>query len=122
MFLLLIFFMVSSTFRQQEGIEIALPKASTATQQEADIHEITVNEEGRLFFGETPVSEEGLRTAITALLAEDPEAAIVLRSHEGADFGHAIRVVDIARDVGGSRLTIRTKPLDGNAQTNGPRP
>ena len=117
MFLLLIFFMLSSTFRQQEGIEIALPEASTATQQEADIHEITINEEGRLFFGENPVSEDGLRSAITALLEQDPEAAIILRSHEGADFAHAIRVVDIARDVGGSHLTISTKPLDGNAQT-----
>ena len=52
MFLLLIFFMVSSTFRERLGIDIALPEAQSAREQELEPHEITVGPEGELFFGE----------------------------------------------------------------------
>ena len=43
MFLLLIFFMVSSTFREDTGVDIRLPEAETASQQPMGAHEIVVD-------------------------------------------------------------------------------
>ena len=108
MFLLLIFFMVSSTFKEQLGIDITLPQASTSTNQEAGIHEIVVDEGGGYFFGEAPVSLEELRVALPRVLEEDPQAKLVLRADTHADFGSVIAAIDVVKEVGGTQLIIPT--------------
>jgi biopolymer transport protein ExbD len=100
MFLLLIFFMVSSTFREQYGIDITLPEAETASEQDVDQHEIVVTEDGALFFGDQRVDEAGLREAMTRQLEAKPDSVFVLRADEKADFGLALRAMDIARSLG----------------------
>lgn len=110
MFLLLIFFMVSSTFRAHLGIDLTLPEAETATAREVSTHEITVTESGDYYFGQQRVDEAGLRASMTTLLEAEPGATLVLRADEKADFGRVVRVIDIARDVGGTKLVIPTRP------------
>ncbi len=109
MFLLLIFFMVSSTFREQLGIDVALPEAHTASETETDSHEITVNAEGEFYFGQQRVDESGLRDSITGVLAQDPGATLVLRLDKGAQADRFVRAMDIARDAGGVNLVIPTR-------------
>lgn len=109
MFLLLIFFMVSSTFRNGFGIEVDLPKAETSAETKSTPEEVVVDERGNYFFDGKPVDEDGLRQAIVALLQERPDATLVLRADEAADFGRAVRAIDIVRSVGGSKLIIPTE-------------
>ena len=109
MFLLLIFFMVSSTFREHLGIDVTLPHAESAAEQTVETHEITVTVEGEFFFGEQRVDDTGLRESIVTLLRDEPEAILVLRADEGASFGRVVRAIDIARSAGGARLVIPTR-------------
>ncbi|GMV93639.1 MAG: hypothetical protein AMXMBFR82_34170 [Candidatus Hydrogenedentota bacterium] len=111
MFLLLIFFMVSSTFRHGYGLEVDLPEAETSAETQSIPEEIVVDERGNYYFGGRPVDEDGLRDAIVALLKEKPDATLILRADEAADFGRAVRAIDIARAVGGSRLIIPTERI-----------
>ncbi len=111
MFLLLIFFMVSSTFRHHFGVDITLPEAETASDKEAGSHEITVNAKGEYFFGQEQVDEEGLRRVITETLRDAPETTLVLRADDAANFGKVLRAIDIARATGGSKLIIPTRFL-----------
>jgi len=113
MFLLLIFFMVSSTFREQIGIDITLPVAATATEQQPAQQVITVRADGAILFGpdQAVTAPEQLRHALQELLAADPETVLLLRADEAAAFQDVITVIDIARSVGGSRLIIPTEPL-----------
>lgn len=112
MFLLLIFFMVSSTFREHFGIDIRLPEAESAVEQERSSREIVVTREGHYYFGDQRVDEEGLREALVRLLEKEPESVLVLRADARADFGKVIRAVDIARVVGGRKLVIPTRFLE----------
>ena len=113
MLLLLIFFMLTSTFRQSTGLDITLPQARSGSAQEMELHEVGVDREGQLFFGTTPVDEAGLRQQLTELLAEEPGAQLILRADASADFGRVIRAIDIAREVGGEQLIIPTDlPVD----------
>ena len=116
MFLLLIFFMVSSTFRNQIGIDVKLPEAKSASEQKVKSYEITVDKTGEFYFGEQRVDEVGLRIAIVNTLEADPEAPIILRADEQADFGKVIKVIDIAREVGTERLVIPTRITDEMSQ------
>lgn len=109
MFILLIFLMVTTTFRKHVGIDVSLPSAEHASQQEVPSHEIVVTKEGHFFLGDRPVDAEELRSALGDLLKAQPDASLVLRADEQADFGAVVRAIDIARAIGGSRLVIPTR-------------
>lgn len=115
MFILLIFLMVTTTFREHLGLQITLPKVANAENQEMTPHEITVTESGEFFFGEQRVNEQGLRNSLKALIKNEPGATLVLRADQKADFGAVIRAIDIAREIGGERLIIPTRPDSARA-------
>lgn len=112
MFLLLIFFMVSSTFREDTGVDIRLPEAETASQQPMGAHEIAIDREGYYYIEKQRVDEEGLRQALVQLISKNQETVFVLRADKDAAFGKVLRAIDIARDVGGERLIIPTDLLE----------
>lgn len=113
MFLLIIFLTVSTTFREQFGIEVELPSAETSEQQDRHTpQEVIVTREGNYYFGQQQVDEAGLRDAMVRWMADNPEAPLVLRADDQADFGRVLRAIDIARDVGGTRLIIPTQPME----------
>ena len=116
MFLLLIFFMISSTFREDLAIDITLPKAESAAIQDITAKEIIVDRAGTTYFEGRVVSEQELREALGAVLAEDPSATLVLRADGQADFGRVLRVIDIARDLKVENLIIPTDLLETNPE------
>lgn len=116
MFLLLIFFMVSSTFREDLAIDITLPQAESAAIQDITAKEIVVDRAGVAYFEGRAVSEQELREALAAVLADDPGAALVLRADGQADFGRVLRVIDIARDLKVENLIIPTDLLESNPE------
>ena len=120
MFLLLIFFMVSSTFRENFGIDVALPAAASADSQEMGATEIVVTREGAFYWGQQRVDAQGLRASLQTLVSEQDDPAVVLRADEKANFGAVIEAIDIARDVGGTRLIIPTKYGDSARQSAAP--
>jgi biopolymer transport protein ExbD len=114
MFLLLIFFMVSSTFRDEsEALDITLPQAGSAATQSLDYFEISVMVDGTMYFEGEEVGEGELREAVEGLIAGNPGARVVLRADAGADFGGVIRAIDIARSAGVVNLIIPTDRLEG---------
>lgn len=112
MFLLVIFLTVSTTFRDQLGIDVTLPEAGSAeiTPMDQDAA-IVVSAEGEYFFAGMPVDEAGLREALTQWAERETAPPIVLRVDESAPSGRMIRVLDIAREIGGTDLVIPTQPM-----------
>ena len=111
MFLLLIFFMVSSTFRQGFGLDISLPEAETAAESEVLPSEIAIDARGNYYFSGKPVDDAGLRKAISEQLKKDPASTLILKADAAAGFGRAVHAIDIARSVGGTKLVIPTEKL-----------
>lgn len=119
MFLLLIFFMVSSVFRQNAGIDISLPAAATATEQQEAPYEIFVEASGSITFRDTPgISMQELENQLRALLADEPEARMALSADGGSETEHFVAVIDLARRVGAQQLIIRTEPPASEAATS----
>mgnify|MGYP002641522670 CR=1 FL=1 len=113
MFLLLIFFMVSSTFKQEEEtIDITLPQAGTATAQALDFHEVLVDTQGVFYVDGERVEPTALEKHLKGIVSEDSEARIVLRADAGADWQAIVQVMDIARAVGVRNLVIPTDRLE----------
>ena len=114
MFLLLIFFMVSSVFRNSAGIDITLPTAATSAEQQEAPYEIFIQDSGAITFRDTPgITLETLESEMKALLAKEPDARLALSADENSDYKSFIAVIDLARRVGGEKLIIRTQLEEG---------
>ncbi len=109
-FLLLIFFMTVSVFRQQElQIDVSLPASDTA-KPAASKTQIVVSLTGdnRIFIGDREYNYEALQQTLTRLAQQFPNESVVIRGDKGSSFGFAVRVLDTAYACGLRNVFIAT--------------
>ena len=111
--LLLIFFLLTSSFIVQPGIKIKLPKAATGQQDEADKIFLTVTQKERIFLNQQQVSQSELQTQLRRLLKDDPNKLVVIRADKDLSLESTIRIIDIAKLSGAEKFMIAT---DANLQ------
>lgn len=109
LFLLLIFFMVSSTFLEQPGIKLELPTAQSAVVVEQKDYVLFVDKESNMFLNDKAVRMEDLETKIKEALPGMKDMALVLKADQEVSHGVVVRVMDIAKRSGVKKLIIGTK-------------
>jgi biopolymer transport protein ExbD len=114
-FLLLIFFMVTTSFVKETGIDVQRPSASTAQLQKTGNVLIGVSADGRIYFEKRPIDIQSVRAHIERSLAESPEAAVVIVADRQSDTGIVVRIMDQCRLAGAKRVSIAAaKPTAGD--------
>jgi biopolymer transport protein ExbD len=109
--LLLIFFLISSSFVTQPGIKVQLPKAETGeTAAEGQII-VTLTEKGRVFVNSEQVTTDLLGQKLSGLLGGAEKRVVVIRADRGVTLQNTVQVIDIAKAVGAERFMIATVPL-----------
>ncbi|MGB5473730.1 MAG: biopolymer transporter ExbD [Gammaproteobacteria bacterium] len=115
-FLLLIFFMVSTTFEQQSRIQIELPEATAdATAQEDDTLEILVDAQGRYFIGDQQVINSELKTLKTAIrkaAGNRGELPVTIRADANTPHQAVIRVLDATSQLGLTHISLATSKIE----------
>jgi len=109
-FLLLIFFMISTTFVETPGISVQLPESSS--QREIKVPEefkVQVSKEGEIFIGEERLSLEELRVRLAGYGAKAGEMNFALYADREARHGRVVQVMDLAREAGFGKLAIATE-------------
>ncbi len=109
MFLLLIFFMVSSTFLEQPGIKLELPYAQSAVTVEQKNFTLFVDKEGKMFLNREEVSVENLGEKIKTALPNMEDGALILKADQDVSHGIVVRIMDIVKQSGVKKLIIGTK-------------
>lgn len=109
-FLLLIFFLLSSSFVLQPGVKVQLPKSDKAEQESQRQIVITVTEKGALFLNDQPVTTANLGSRLSGLLQKDRDKVVVIKADRTVSLQNAVEVMDIAKGVGATRLLIATQP------------
>jgi biopolymer transport protein ExbD len=109
LFLLLIFFMVSSTFLEQPGIKLELPFAESAVVVEQKDYVLFVNKQDKMFLNDKAVNLDELESKIKDALPEMKDAALVLKADQDVTHGFVVKVMDIAKRSGVKKLIIGTK-------------
>ena len=117
-FLLLIFFMVSTTFEKTSKLKIDLPEASNkATQQESKKIVIGIDVKGRYYINERQLVNTQLKTLKLALLkisGNNKDMPIVLRADAKTPHQAVVTAMDAASQVGLTRLSISTLETSGS--------
>jgi len=110
-FLLLIFFLLSSTFIIQPGIKVDLPSTRTAEPESHNRVVVTVTEEGDLYVGMKRVSPDRLEDELEAQLDPVQDVpSLIIRADKTSQFHWVVRVLDAGRRSGYQRLLIASKP------------
>jgi len=101
---LLIFLMVTTTFKQHPALRLALPESSQAKKQGADESTtlvVSVDAKGSLRFGSeaTPVTIERLRSELVTRAEKNPELKMAISADKQAPFGQIVKVMDAAKEA-----------------------
>ena len=112
LFLLLIFFMVSSTFRENPAINVTLPKAKTAELTKTEETVVTIDKEGKLYLNADEIVPEELHRGLTGVFMQKGETNLVLQADENVPYKIVIFVMDIARDIGFNSIVALTTKSD----------
>lgn len=110
-FLLLIFFMLSTTFIVKPGIKIDLPKSSAEEiKKEKEEIEVTISKEGVIFVGEKETTLKELTRIFSEAATTSRESIVIINADEYAMHGRVVDVMDSAKEAGITRLAIATEP------------
>jgi biopolymer transport protein ExbD len=114
-FLLLIFFMVSTTFEHQSRIQIELPEATAeATKPEDESLEIVIDAQGRFFIGEEQVVNTELKTlmgAISKTVGEREGIPVIIRADAKTPHQAVITALDATSQLGLTRISLATSRM-----------
>lgn len=94
-FLLLIFFMLTSTMVTTNALDLVLPKAKGKTDSNKNIA-VSINKKLEFFIDKQPVLENELEAKLLSLFTATQTKAIILRAEEGVPIEKAVNVLDIA--------------------------
>ena len=108
-FLLLIFFMLSSQFISRPGIKVTLPRASTAKLHSGKDIIGSITEDRVLYLNEEEVTLENLLGKLKAKVAECEEKMVIISADEKIDLCLAVKVMDIAREADVQGLVISAR-------------
>ncbi len=94
-FLLLIFFMLTSTMVTTNALDLVLPKAKGKTDSNKNVA-VSIDKDLHFFIDKEMIAEEDLETRLLGILGENTDKAIILRAEEGVPIEKAVKVMDIA--------------------------
>ena len=97
-FLLLIFFMLTSTLVAPNAIKLLLPGSSSKTMAKQTIT-VYINDQQNYYIEENQVSESMLEAELTQKLSGEAEATIVLRADKTVSVQHVVNVIDAVNEI-----------------------
>ena len=111
LFLLLIFFIVSSTFMEQPGMKLDLPESENSGGVKMDEKEyvVYISRNGDVFLNEEQVEIDSLGVRLKKALPQMKDKGLIVKGDEKIEYGLAVRIMDIAKQSGVEKLVIATK-------------
>lgn len=105
-FILLIFFVVTTTFAHELGLPIERPEASTAVEQAPNVVRVAVSERGEITVDAQPTSPWRVEAEVRARLREHADAAVVVIADRGAVAQTIVAAMDACRRAGANNVAL----------------
>ena len=108
-FLLLVYFLLTTNFIVDEGIGVKLPQADASKPLLEKEITVYVKEDGRAFLGDREMALNELFETIKKLIHGDPDRLVVIKADRDVVLDKAVRVMDVAKAAGAARLCLATE-------------
>ena len=105
-FIMLIFFIVTTSFVKESGISVNSPQATTASQQDNANIFIAITAEGEVWVDRRPVDPRSVRAIVARLHADNPEGSVIIQSDQDASTRMLVEVMDQVRLAGVEGIAI----------------
>ena len=109
LFLLLIFFIVSSTFLEQPGMKLNLPKTSGGKTLQMKGYTLFITSDGSMFLNEEQISMKQLPDRLKTIASDVKNKGLILKADENTKYGLVVEAMDIAKQSGITKLIVATR-------------
>ena len=104
-FILLIFFIVTTVFVEETGVEVEKPEAASAVQLEKNSILIAVTSKGQVVYGGKEIGVSGVRAVIRRLTNQE-DMPVIVQVDEGSNAGLVVRVIDESKLGGAKNISL----------------
>jgi biopolymer transport protein ExbD len=110
-FIILIFFVVATSFVKESGVDVSRPGAHSSERKERGNIMVAITADNTVWIDKREVDIRAVRANIERLHAENPEGAVVIQADENSLTGLLVQVIDQARLAGVSDVSIAAQPI-----------
>jgi biopolymer transport protein ExbD len=108
-FMLLIYFMLTTHFIVDEGIKITLPQAKAGAPQVSQEITLYVDQSGAIFLADERVPEDLLFTRLKEMIGSAKDRLVIIKSDRSVILNKVVKVMDLAKAAGAGRLCLATE-------------
>ena len=105
-FIMLIFFIVTTTFIKETGVEVNRPNASTAVADERGNILIAIRENNEIYIDKRLIDLRAVRANLERLKAENPEGSVIIQADKSSKTGLLVETMDQVRLAGVQNVSI----------------
>jgi biopolymer transport protein ExbD len=105
-FIMLIFFVVTTSFVKESGVEVNRPTAQTAERRDQGNILIAITPGEEIWIDKRPVDIRAVRAVVERLVAENPEGGVIIQGDREAEIGLLVKVMDQVRKAGVVNVSI----------------
>ena len=118
-FLLLIFFMATTIFKTEEGIEVRLPRSETGeNQKKEDVLHVWIDQNGRVWINDRFVADEQLQALVTRAATARPGLVVAFNADERAPYRAVATVLEQLKQANAVHVSFTSEPRPRGTKTN----
>ena len=111
-FILLIFFIVTTTFVEETGVEVDKPQAASSVQLEKTSILIALTAKGEVVYGGREIGISGIQPLVKRMLQKE-DIPVIIQADSAAQSGLLVRLIDEAKLAGAVKVSIATSKSKG---------
>ena len=108
-FILLIFFIVTTVFVEETGVEVDQPQAATSSKLESNSILIAITAEGAVVYDKRDIGVKGVQSLVKRMVSTDPEIPVIIQADENSNTGLFVRVGGEAKLGGAKQVNVAAK-------------
>jgi len=109
-FILLIFFIVTTTFVEETGVEVDKPQAASSVRLEKTSILIALTDKGEVVYGGREIGISGVQPLVKRMLQKE-DVPVIIQSDSAAQSGLLVRLIDEAKLAGATKVSVATRQL-----------
>ncbi len=111
-FILLIFFIVTTTFVEETGVEVDKPQAASSVQLEKTSILLAITDKGEVVYGGREIGIAGVQPLVKRMMQKE-EVPVIVQADQNVQAGLMVRVIDEAKLAGAEKVSIATRKKQG---------